>query len=67
PLCTFCDTNPITGAAASVWIDHILLYNLTSDAVTATQRTFDENVVPVEDAMVPLSDHFGVQSTLTVP
>ncbi|MEM8610157.1 MAG: endonuclease/exonuclease/phosphatase family protein, partial [Myxococcota bacterium] len=47
PLCTFCDTNPITGAAASVWIDHILLYNLTSDAVTATQRTFDENVVPV--------------------
>lgn len=67
PQCTFCDTNPITDTDASVWIDHILLYNLTSEAVTATERTFDENVVPVEDALVPLSDHFGVQSTLTVP
>ncbi|MGB5813128.1 MAG: endonuclease/exonuclease/phosphatase family protein [Polyangiales bacterium] len=67
PQCTFCDTNPITDTDASVWIDHILMYNLDADAVTDTTRTFDENVVPVEGAMIPLSDHFGVQSTILVP
>jgi len=67
PQCTFCDTNPITDTDGSVWIDHILMYNLEGDAVTNTLRTFDENVVPVEGAMVPLSDHFGVRSTIVVP
>ncbi|MEM7435810.1 MAG: endonuclease/exonuclease/phosphatase family protein [Myxococcota bacterium] len=67
PACTFCSTNPVAGAATSVWIDHIFTFNLSADSVTATERTFDEDVVPVDDAMVPLSDHFGVQSTLTVP
>jgi endonuclease/exonuclease/phosphatase family metal-dependent hydrolase len=70
PACTFCDTNPISGVAPgeSRWIDHILMYNLTADAVTATKRTFDENVVDVGgDEMVPLSDHFGMQSVIVVP
>ncbi|MDH3200685.1 MAG: hypothetical protein OEM15_07315 [Myxococcales bacterium] len=67
PLCTFCDTNPITDTDASVWIDHILLHNLSADSVTATTRTFDENVVPVDGMMVPLSDHYGIQSVIRVP
>ena len=67
PQCTFCDTNPITDTDTSVWIDHILLYGLDTEAVTATERTFDENVVPVEDTTIPLSDHFGVRSTLVIP
>ncbi len=70
PQCTFCpqSINPINSPdTASVWIDHILLYNLSADSVTATSRTFDENVVPVDGMMVPLSDHYGVQSVLRVP
>jgi endonuclease/exonuclease/phosphatase family metal-dependent hydrolase len=76
PLCTFCSTNPVTNPdddpeATSVWIDHILLQNLTADAVLSTSRIFDEDVVPVEsdagEIMVPLSDHFGMRSVLVVP
>lgn len=69
PLCTFCDTNPITDTETSVWIDHILLFNIDADAVSATARTFDENVISVGDPaeMIPLSDHYGVQSVIAVP
>lgn len=72
PLCTFCSTNPVTNpdedpAATSVWIDHILLGNVASDAVVSTERVFDEDVVPVDGATVPLSDHFGVRSVIVVP
>jgi endonuclease/exonuclease/phosphatase family metal-dependent hydrolase len=72
PLCTFCSTNPVTNptddpAANSVWIDHILLYNLASEAVVSTARVFDEDVVPVDDMTVPLSDHFGLRSVIVVP
>lgn len=71
PLCTFCTTNPVTDTVASVWIDHIFLQNLPADAIMATERIFDEDVVPVqgEDGpmMVPLSDHFGMRSVVLVP
>jgi len=68
PLCTFCTTNPVTDTEASVWIDHIFLYNLTESAVSSTARIFDEDVVPVEgDMLVPLSDHFGMRSVMVVP
>ena len=101
PQCTFCVTNPVTDTTASVWIDHILLYNLPAESVIATKLTFDENVVPVQggaggaggmggaggtggaagmggaggvggmggagETLVPLSDHFGVQSVIRVP
>jgi endonuclease/exonuclease/phosphatase family metal-dependent hydrolase len=70
PQCTFCITNPVTDPApesVSAWIDHILLYNMTAESVIATNRTFDEDVVPVDDMMVPLSDHFGMQSVIRVP
>jgi endonuclease/exonuclease/phosphatase family metal-dependent hydrolase len=72
PLCTFCTTNPVTNPdsdpdVASVWIDHIQLHNLTADSVVSTERIYDEDVVPVGDEMVPLSDHFGMRSVVTVP
>jgi endonuclease/exonuclease/phosphatase family metal-dependent hydrolase len=72
PLCTFCNTNPVTNPtddplATSVWIDHILLSNLSADAVLSTERIYDEDVVPVGDEMVPLSDHFGMRSVIVVP
>ena len=104
PECTFCTSNPVGDAGpddVSVWIDHILLYNLPAESVIATKRTFDENVVPVQggaggaggmggaggtggaggnggaggaggtggagEMLVPLSDHFGMQSVILVP
>jgi len=73
PLCTFCSTNPVTNpggdpaAVPSVWIDHILLHNLASDSVVSTERIYDEDVVPVDGQMMPLSDHFGMRSVVTVP
>jgi endonuclease/exonuclease/phosphatase family metal-dependent hydrolase len=72
PSCTFCSTNPVTNPtddpdANSVWIDHILLDNLASEAVLSTARVFDEDVVPVDGMSVPLSDHFGLRSVIVVP
>jgi endonuclease/exonuclease/phosphatase family metal-dependent hydrolase len=67
PLCTFCSTNPVAESASSVWIDHILLHNLASDSVVSTERIFDGDVVPVDEMTVPLSDHFGIRSVVTVP
>lgn len=68
PRCTFCSTNPVTDTESSVWIDHILLNSLELDAVTGTERVFDEDLVPVEGiGMVPLSDHFGIRSVIVLP
>jgi len=72
PLCTFCSTNPVTNPGndpdeTSVWIDHILLDKLPAASVVSTERVYDEDVVPVGDQTVPLSDHFGMRSVITVP
>lgn len=71
PLCTFCSDNPVTNplddpAVESSWIDHIQLHNLSADAVVSTERIYDEDVVPVDGQTVPLSDHFGIRSVITV-
>lgn len=67
PECTFCSTNPVADSDSSVWIDHILLYNLTAENVVSTARVFDQAVVPVGDMTVPLSDHYGLSSVIVVP
>jgi endonuclease/exonuclease/phosphatase family metal-dependent hydrolase len=70
PQCTFCIENPVREPEAddvSNWIDHIHLYNLAATSVVRTERTFDEDVLPVDGMMVPLSDHFGMRSVITVP
>jgi endonuclease/exonuclease/phosphatase family metal-dependent hydrolase len=70
PQCTFCVSNPVREPGAddvSNWIDHIHLYNLPATSVVTTERTFDEDVLPVDDMMVPLSDHFGMRSVINVP
>jgi endonuclease/exonuclease/phosphatase family metal-dependent hydrolase len=70
PQCTFCIENPVREPEAddvSNWIDHIHLYNLAATSVVRTERTFDEDVLPVDGMMVPLSDHFGMRSVIRVP
>jgi endonuclease/exonuclease/phosphatase family metal-dependent hydrolase len=72
PLCTFCSTNPVTNPEndpdeTSVWIDHILLDKLPAASVVSSERVYDEDVVPVGNQTVPLSDHFGMRSVITVP
>lgn len=67
PLCTFCSTNPVAESESSVWIDHILLYNIAAESVASTARIYDQDVVPVDGMTVPLSDHFGMRSVLVVP
>jgi endonuclease/exonuclease/phosphatase family metal-dependent hydrolase len=74
PACTFCQDNPVAGVEreGTVWIDHIHMYNLPASAVTATERTFDQNVLTVPDGNggtinIPLSDHFGMRSVIAVP
>ncbi|MDH3845069.1 MAG: endonuclease/exonuclease/phosphatase family protein, partial [Myxococcales bacterium] len=74
PACTFCQENPVAGIEreATVWIDHIHMYNLPATAVTATERTFDQNVLTVPDGTggtidIPLSDHYGMRSVIVVP
>jgi len=52
---------------ASVWIDQILLDNFATDSVLSTARIFDQDVVPVGGEMVPLSDHYGMRSVISVP
>jgi endonuclease/exonuclease/phosphatase family metal-dependent hydrolase len=67
----------------SVWIDHILLDKLPAASVLSTERVYDDDVVPVPtgaggaggsggaggagEMLVPLSDHFGMRSVVTVP
>jgi endonuclease/exonuclease/phosphatase family metal-dependent hydrolase len=74
PACTFCQSNPVAGVEReeTVWIDHIHMYNLPASAVTATERTFDQNVLTVPDGSggtmdIPLSDHYGMRSVIDVP
>lgn len=76
PVCTYCDTNANTSTDNPSWIDHIYTYNIDPSAVQDAHRVHDEDVVPVEvddgnggttSALVPLSDHYGIISTLTIP
>ena len=74
PACTFCQSNPVAGVEreGTVWIDHIQMYNLPASAVTATERTFDQDVLTVPDGNggtmgIPLSDHYGMRSVIAVP
>jgi endonuclease/exonuclease/phosphatase family metal-dependent hydrolase len=74
PACTFCQENPVAGVEReeTVWIDHIHMYNVPATAVTATERTFDQNVLTVPDGAggtmdIPLSDHYGMRSVIVVP
>jgi hypothetical protein len=77
PLCTFCDTNSLNGVEDTLpaWIDLIYLYQLGASTVVSTERTFDEDVVPVQvddgmggttNLLVPLSDHYGLKSVIDV-
>lgn len=68
PLCTFCKDNPNVGGDENTFIDHIFLKGIPQSAVTATERVYTEaSVTTPSGAKVPLSDHYGLRSTLTLP
>jgi endonuclease/exonuclease/phosphatase family metal-dependent hydrolase len=65
PRCTFCADNPLVGGADddfSVLIDHVLTRGLEA---SAARRVLDEPVT-VGTAESRLSDHYGVEVSLTL-
>ncbi len=67
PSCTFCGSNPNVGGSDAVWIDHIFMLNVDASAVVSTEVTYEEAVVDAEGMMVPLSDHYGLSTVVTLP
>ena len=65
PVCTFCPANGNNVEDTEpVFIDQIWLYgDLEASGVA---RTFDEDIVPVEGGIVPLSDHYGLKAEIEV-
>ncbi len=67
PRCTHCPDNPnVSDASAPVWIDHIFLHGIDPSAVQSTEVTFTEATVSTPSGNVPLSDHYGLRSVVTV-
>lgn len=74
PACTYCPENnnvEDNDPGAPEWLDHIFLKGIAASAVTWTERTFTEKVVPVkspegEDIKTELSDHYGLRSFVTI-
>jgi len=67
PICTFCPDNPLnTPETSPEWIDHIFLANVPASAVKSTERTRADSSVTVEGGSVPLSDHYGLRSVVSI-
>ncbi len=76
PSCTFCSGNQNTDGDENSWLDHIYLSQFPAASTVSTKRVFDQDAVDGmrRDATnkhtvagkVPLSDHYGLQSTVTV-
>ena len=58
--CNFLDQNPL----APRYIDHIMtrppIYPFGNLRLRNTKVVLDQNIVPTQDGLVPLSDHFGL-------
>jgi hypothetical protein len=72
PGCTYCYDNPlVTETGSDAIIDHVLLKGQgIESAVSQTRRVFDQPVpLNVSGTVVasPLSDHYGVEVTLSPP
>lgn len=62
PFCTWCTDNPLTGAAADLAIDHVLVQGLTA---RDPSRVGDAPITvsgAEGDATVALSDHYGLRA-----
>jgi endonuclease/exonuclease/phosphatase family metal-dependent hydrolase len=74
PACTYCPDNGNVepgDPGAPEWIDHIYLKGVDAGAVKQTLRVFTDASVAATDSMgkavkVPLSDHYGLRSVITV-
>lgn len=68
PICTYCPTNSLNAPSTSpVWIDLIFMANVPAEAVLETSRILDQDIVEIEGSSpVPLSDHYGLRSVVTI-
>ncbi len=71
PLCTYCggpgeNPNIPEGDTEKSWLDRIYLANIAATAVKSSARTFTEATVDGATGKVPLSDHYGVRSVITI-
>ncbi len=67
PACTHCPDNAnVSDASVPVWIDHILMTNVPAENVLSTLLTYDEPTVDAGGTMVPISDHYGRRSVVTI-
>ena len=66
PTCTFCpgENQNFVEESESVWIDNIFFFRLESAEILGTERTFVDAIVDAEGTMVPLSDHYGLRTTV---
>lgn len=68
PICTYCGGEnpniPATDTEKS-WLDRIFLANIPASAVKTTERIYTESTVDGASGKVPLSDHYGLRSTIT--
>jgi endonuclease/exonuclease/phosphatase family metal-dependent hydrolase len=74
PACTYCPDNgnvEPNDPGAPEWIDHIYTKGIPAAATKLTERLFTDAIVPATSSMgaavmVPLSDHYGLRSVITV-
>lgn len=67
PACSHCPDNAVAGDATTpVWIDHIYMQNIDVENVLSTELTYTERTVMAGGEMVPLSDHYGLRSVVTI-
>lgn len=67
PRCTHCPDNAVAGEdTPPVWIDHIYLHNLGAEAVVSSEFTYTEATVSTPSGMIPISDHYGFRSVITI-
>ena len=70
PLCTYCGSNGLVGGDGERAIDHVLFNFMTEVEVAASTRILDETqTITTDDGdqELPLSDHYGVTTTLELP
>jgi endonuclease/exonuclease/phosphatase family metal-dependent hydrolase len=67
PTCTFCKDNGNGDGDKNTYIDRIYLKGIPNSAVKSTERVYADAVVDVAGKKVPLSDHYGLRSTIAIP
>lgn len=71
PQCTYCGSNSLNEGDGQIAIDHVLTNFMTEVEASSTVRILDETQTITTDEEgdleLHLSDHYGVETTLTLP